>query len=231
MRLATSTICLVIAMVPALGNAVVILDNSSLGFYNSALGTVLNGPSPVVDDNGVNTFLFPNNNSNPNDPLIASTPEPDLSAASAILGNWLSDPTNLNANWSGLQAIPLGWTVNHETAVIYEIDAGAGLSNTSLQLDIGVDNGAFVWLNGVFLGGQMAPGGASLGELSLALPDLSGQNFLQVLREDHGGGTGYSIRLEGDVTPINPVPEPGTLALFCAALFGRGFARRKTLRT
>jgi hypothetical protein len=214
-----------LAAVPGLANALVILDGSTPAYYNDSLGELLNGTNPVFDDNGVNTFLFPNNNSQPNDPTIASVgAAPSLAAAAGVLGNWLADPANLNANWSGPQVIPGTWAVNSETAIVYAIDAGAGLSNTNLLLDIGVDNGIFVWLNGVFVGGQLAPGVATIGEFSVNLPDLIGVNYLQVLREDHGGGTGYSIRLAGDVTPV---PEPGTLMLLSAGLLSLGFAARR----
>lgn len=210
---------------PSIGNAVVIIDGSTQGYYNNALGEILNGTNPVVDDNGVNTFLFPNNGSQPNDPTIASvTSAPDLSVAALRLGNWLTDPANLNGNWSGLQAIPATWAVNSETAVIYRIDAGAGLTNTNLVLDIGVDNGIFAWLNGTYLGGQMAPGGSTLGEFHIALPDLSGINYLQLLREDHGGATGFSVSLQGDV--VRQVPEPMTLTLLGAGALLL-FARRR----
>lgn len=74
----------------------------------------------------------------------------------------------------------------------------------------------------------MAPGGASLGEFSSPLADLAaGTHYLQLLREDHGGGTGYSIRLTGDDAAPS-VPEPGPLSLMlmgAALLFTRRWTR------
>ncbi len=216
MRIAGILLSLLLA-VPGTSFAVVVLDNTSLGFYNNSLGTMLNGTNPVVDDNGVNTFLFPNNDSNPNDPSIASVgTAPDLSAAAGILGDWLGDPGNLNANWMGPQAIPLGWDVDSETAIVYAFDAQHGMRD--IDFDFGVDNGIFVWLDGAYMGGQMAPGGPALGEFSFNVAALSGgTHYLQVLREDHGGATGYSILVDGDFDAV-AVPTPGTGALIALGL-------------
>ncbi len=225
MRSSMKGLLAVLVAAPGVSNAVVIIDNTTLGYYND-LGQVLDGTNPIVDDNGVPTFLFPFANSVPNDPLIASAPAPNLAAALADLGNWLGDPAHLNANWSGPQLIP-SWAVNSESAIVYKIDAGAGLSNTNLLLDIGVDNGVFVWLNGSYVGGELAPGGAVSGEFSVHLADLTGVNYLQILREDHGGLTGFDIRLQGDIRQA--IPEPGTLVLLGIGMFGLGLARRRRI--
>lgn len=189
--------------VDVISSANTIIDDSTQGQYNDSIGTSLDFTNP---DSG--TFLFPGANSNPNDPTFDPVPfEPDLTTASGALGDWLGDPTNLNANWNGPQAIPGTWTVNTETAIIYEIDAGAnGLTN--LVLDIGVDNGVFVWLDGVFQGGELHPGGVGSSEPLLNLPDLSpGTHYLQILREDHGGLTGFTILVTGDECE-DCIPEP-----------------------
>lgn len=206
--------------------AATLIDNSTQGNYNDGIGEVLNGTNPIVDDNGINTFLFPNINSDPNDPLIASAPEPVLGAASAELGNWLSTPGAPGGTWGGVQNIPSNWTVDSETAIIYELNGGAtGLSN--VVASFGVDNGIFVWLNGNYLGGAMAPGGAVLGELSINIGNVSaGTNYLQILREDHGGGTGYSVEVTGDAASVVPLPAAGWLLI--AGLGGLGALRRRT---
>ncbi len=150
--------------------------------------------------------------------MINAPPEPDLSTAATMLGGWLTDPMNPGGSWSAApQAIPSAWTVNTETAIIYEIDSGAtGFENVSARF--GTGNGIFVWLNGVFQGGQVRPDEALLGELTLSLGDLTpGAHFLQVLREDHGVATGYAVQVEGE-PPIATVPAPGAIGLMVSAL-------------
>lgn len=202
------------------GMALTIIDGATQGFYNSALGTTLDFTNPYLS-----TYLFPGANSNPDDPTIDPVPfEPDLSAASGILGNWLSDPTNLNSNWSGLQAIPTNWAVNTESAIVYEIDAGPG-GLADVIANFGIDNGIFVWLDGAFLSGELRPGGASLGEHTINIGSLSaGKHYLQILREDHGGATGYAVNVAG-----TPVPEPSTWVLL--SIGGMGMIRLLRTRT
>jgi len=171
-----------------------LIDSTTQAYYNDAIGTDLDLTNPYLA-----THLFPGPNVSTGDPTIDPAPEPtDLTAASPELDDWLDEPPSLTANWTGLQTIPSTWTVNTETAIVYEIDAGVnGLTN--VQVSIGVDNGVFVWLDGVFQGGELRPGGASPGELILDLPYLlPGTHYLQILREDHGGGTGFIIQVTGE---------------------------------
>lgn len=198
--------------------AAVLVDGATTGFYNDGIATVLNGTDAF--------FVTPTGG----DPTVTlgSGEEPDLSAAAAVLGDWLVNPAAPSGSgWSATKvAIPGTWTVESETAIIYEIDGGAtGL--TGVNASIGVDNGILVWLNGTFIGGEQRAGGAPTGEYSFDLGDLgAGKNYLQLLREDHGGATGFNITVTGETT--TPVPLPAAGVLLVAGLGGLASLRRRT---
>src|SRR5262249_27023658 len=113
------------------------------------------------------------------------------------------------------------WDANTETAIVYQIDAGpTGLRD--VVGSFGVDNGIFVWVNGRYVFGAVAPGPATLGEYSVSMGDLApGPNYIQVLREDHGSPTGYNVRIRGtpaalykyDVDAIDPENDRLTYSL------------------
>ena len=201
---------LILLFCPQPLSADVVVDNSSIGFYNDQIGTLLNGTSNLFPTTG--------------DPTIDPAPEPDLASANSILGSWLTSPNSLNANWTGPQLIPLNWTVGEENAIIYEFDAGAGYND--FLVEIGVDNGAFVWLDGTYLGGHLRSGTAILGELSLDVGNVSaGIHHLQILREDHGTTSGYTINVTATA-----VPEPSGTLLLAFAIGILGKRRRKNAR-
>lgn len=208
----------------ATASAAVIIDNSTQGFYNSGLGDLATDSTlGAQTDTSTGHNLFPAANVSAGDPTIPPVAtEPDLANADAStqanLGGFLTNPTSLGGTWSASeQAIPGTWAVNSETAIVYEINAGAGLSN--LQIDVGIDNGVFVWLDGNYLLGALAPGGAFAFEYSASVSSLgSGLHHLQILREDHGGATGYHIQVTA-----TSVPEPATLALVGVGLGAVGF--------
>jgi hypothetical protein len=176
---------------PALSQSpVVLVDDSTSARYNAALGTSLDATQAQ----------FPCANVLCGDPTINPAPEPDLSAASAALGGWLSNPPALTANWTSPQTIPPSWDLNTETAIVYEVDAGR-CGAREVTGSFGVDNGIFVWVNGVYAFGALAPGVAIAGEYTVPLGNMSrGTNFVQILREDHGGTNGYSVQITGNVS-------------------------------
>lgn len=170
---------------------IALVDDTTPAYYNTALGTTLDGTQPQ----------FPRANLADGDPIILPASEPNLTSATSILGDWLSSkPFPLNGHWSILQSIPKTWLANTETAIIYPINAGLG-GITNLTGNFGVDNGIFVWVNGEFKFGALAPAFATAFEYSnIDLGSLPpGQNYIQILREDHGGLTGYSIKILGVV--------------------------------
>ena len=203
--------------------AATLINGTTSGLYNSGIGQSLDGTNPFGGN-----FMFPTENSSGGDPVldIPAANEPDLSAASGSLGNWLTNPAAPGGSWSaGPVGIPATWAVNSETAIIYQIDGGANGFN-NVMASFGVDNGIFVWLNGTFLGGHLRPGGATAGEFTVSIGNLgSGISFLQVLREDHGGGTGYAVEVTGDVAAVIPLPASAWLLL--AGLGGLAMTRRK----
>jgi len=211
----------VLLLMPLSANAILLVQTSDPGFHNSSIGTALNstnggesGPFPISNDS---SLVFP----------VA----PDLSAASGALGNWLTDPANLNSNWNALASIPNSWTVGTEVATIYQFNT---LGATNVVASFGVDNGIFAWLDGNYLGGARKGGGVSLGEHTFDVGDLApGVHYLQLLLEDHGSANGYAVAINADTfipcgepgTPDCPndppgVPTPSTLFLLIAGLAG-----------
>jgi hypothetical protein len=210
---------LAIAALPLASHAVVIIDSSAstAGWYNSGLGDLaaLDGPGGF--------FLAANvTEGDPTRPPVI--PEPVVTYGGNFGADWLAGNYS-GGTWSaGPVAIPNAWTVNHETAIVYEFTLAA---LTNIHIDLGVDNGILVWLNGNYVFGAQAPGGSSLGEYAFDLPTLSaGTHRLQILREDHGGATGFHIRADA----VTAVPEPATLSLLGFGLLSLGFVRRRSAR-
>ena len=171
----------------------VLINDSTTGHYNTSIGTVLDGTQPQ----------FPPANHSGGDPTINPAAEPNLKSIASIVGSWLSpNPIPLNSNWSDLQNIPSSWPVNTETAIIYPVSGGENGIHKIVG-SFGVDNGIFVWVNGVYKFGALAPGAVHGFEyIDIDLGSLNpGNNYIQILREDHGDFGGYTVKIEEIVEP------------------------------
>ena len=202
---------------PAAANAVVLVETSDPGYYNNSLGTILNN----TNGGNTSTGYFPTTNDANVDFPIA----PDLTVADAILGDWLTDPSNLNSNWDYLESIPNMWAIGTEVAVIYQFDT---LEATNVVASFGVDNGIYVWLDGEYLGGARRAGTVIPGEHVFDIGDLdAGTHYLQIILEDHGTTNGYDVLITADTfTPA--VPVPAAFWLFGSGLVGLiGLARQR----
>lgn len=225
MKKSSFLLMLAVLVSPLSSAAVILVETADPGFYNNSIGTALN-----LSNTGTDTCAEPFPTSN--DCAATYPAAPDLSAAGSILGNWLSEPLNLNSNWSGSQiSIPNSWTAGTEVAIIYQFDT---LGATGVNASFGVDNGIFLWLNGEYLFGARGPGSVELGEYTLPIGDLAaGSHFLQILLEDHGSLSGYNVNISAETfipgpPPETPVPVPATLLLMALGLAGLGFSRRKS---
>jgi hypothetical protein len=200
-------------LIPLRSEASVILTDASLGYYNANIGMVLNGSTG-----------FPANGVDPLIPPIA--PAPDLTAAAAILGGWLNpNPLPLNLNWSAApQAIPSTWAVFTETAILFEFNLAA---TSQLTGSFGIDNGMYVFVDGAYVWGARAPGVNFPGEYpNVNLGVLgAGTHYLQIIREDSGGVTGWNLSVDATA-----VPEPMTLSLMVSGAALALFRRRRSAR-
>jgi len=156
------------------------VTDQSTFWVNSHIGTMLNGTQPDFPDNM-------------GDPTLKPADEPDLSPVSSILGDWLvAGPPPANGDWAMVAAYTKMWPVGTEVAMVIPITINAG---GHLVASIGVDNGVFVWLDGVYTFGAEEPGPATPGEYMVDLGTLQGTHYLQFLLEDHGGTNGFSLSI------------------------------------
>ena len=178
---------------PLAASTVAIVTDTTPGYYNSSIGNLLNSTTPGSP--------FPDGT----DPSLDFPSPPNLTPAQSVLGGWLQNPPTLNSpNWSSTPVtVPLQWAVGTETAIVYRVEVPAS-GYTGVTMRFGVDNGIFVWLDGVYRGGFIRPGPAIPGEHTFNVGNLSaGTHYIQVLREDHSITNEYTVEITGQA----PGPE------------------------
>ncbi len=165
--------------------------------------------------------------------------EPDLSSAIDLLGDWLSDPANLE-DWDDIAAVLENWAPGSEIALVYEFDITDDLW-TDVEIRANAGDGILIWIDGVFIYGATGPGiftDEAGYDYQADLPDLSnGSHVLQIIVSSNGGRT-PAVTFEIRGNPANntqtanatSVPEPGALVLFGLGLAGLVTIRRRKAR-
>ena len=145
--------------------------------------------------------------------------------------------TDLGATWNLPSPAPFGnttggdfgantsWPASGNMWVQTTIDL-TGYDLSSIQYDLGVDNGYDLFLNNNHVAGANAEGFTYRWEYSGAISSAflhSGNNALLVKLEDHGGLTAFDMQITGNLAAV---PEPSTYfagmtALGMLCLFGR----------
>jgi hypothetical protein len=156
------------------------VTDPSTFWVNAHIGTMLNGTQPDLPDNM-------------GDPTLKPAPESDLSSVASILGDGLvAGPPPSNGQWAMVSAYTKMWPVGTEVAMVIPLTLNTGGHVTA---SIGVDNGVFLWLDGMHTFGAEETGSATPGEYMVDLGTLQGTHYLQFVLEDHGVTNGFAMSI------------------------------------
>jgi hypothetical protein len=142
---------------------------------------------------------------------------------------WASDANYSSSDWNTVgwnsTALPFYWPANNDAALSKTVTVNGIV--TSATYSVAVDNGFILFVNGKEVIRRNDEGSPIWWEYSGSInPSFfhPGENAIQVLLEDHGGGTGFDMRIEANVSAV---PIPAAILLFVPGLAGLAAARRR----
>lgn len=131
---------------------------------------------------------------------------------------------------SGVPSPSIAWNVGTALYLQTTIDL-SGLMVDSALLNLAVDNGASVFVNGIKVFGATANGFTSIWEYANqtvdSTPFVNGVNTISVFANDFGGLTYFDMEMFADVSDVvEPVSAPAALLMF---IFGSLFLSARRL--
>ncbi len=137
----------------------------------------------------------------------------------AAFGNSSSGVPAPNTTWAANTDLTLQTTATLSGSIIGDV-----------TLNLAVDNGAIVFINGTKVFAESAGGFTSIWEYTQLIDGSLfnvGLNTISVMAEDHGGATYFDMQLIALDGVSAAVSEPSTLALLGLGLIGAGLGKRK----